>query len=228
MTLPPGPAPKRRLPSPPEPRTIRTRLRRLRRAELPIETIALAKYLIGAMLVSDTSDGRTAMRIVETEAYLADDAAAHSFRGETARNRSLFLRAGHAYVYVIYGLYFCMNVSSETPGVGAGVLIRAGEPVVGVDVMRARRPHATERDLCRGPGRLATALAITRLYDGVDLTAAGPLWLAAPWDAPESPAGRGASGLATSARIGITKERDRLLRFYERDSPFVSGPKRAN
>ncbi|GAC1299595.1 MAG: DNA-3-methyladenine glycosylase [Vulcanimicrobiaceae bacterium] len=187
---------------------------------MPAETVALARSLIGMTLVSDSAEGRTAVRIVETEGYLPGDAAAHSYRGETARNRSLFARAGHAYVYFIYGMYYCVNVSSETAGVGAGVLLRAGEPIGGLELMHARRPRARPLDLCRGPGKLATALAISRLHDGLDLTAPGPLWLAA--------GERPAAAIASSARIGITRETDRVLRFFERDSAFVSGPKRLN
>ena len=194
--------------------------RRLARAELPSDTIALARYLIGAVLVSDMPPGRTAMRIVETEAYLPGDAAAHSYRGRTERNQSLFMRVGHAYVYLIYGLYHCVNVSSEAEGVGAGVLIRAGEPVVGLELMQRRRPHARILDLGRGPGRLAMALGIDRLHDGLDLTTPGMLWLAAARARP--------TAIAASPRIGITKEAERVLRFFERGSPSVSGSKRQN
>ncbi|MBD5606672.1 MAG: DNA-3-methyladenine glycosylase, partial [Candidatus Eremiobacteraeota bacterium] len=118
--------------------------------DLPYDTVELARLLIGTVLVSDSPDGRAAARIVETEAYLPGDAASHAFRGETERNRTLFGRRGLAYVYFIYGCYFCINVSSERAGIGAGVLIRAGEPVAGVALMRSRRPRATPRDLCRG------------------------------------------------------------------------------
>lgn len=194
-------------------------MRRLRRAELAADTIALAQQLLGAILVSDADGVRCAVRIVETEAYTSGDPAAHAYRRETARNRSLFLRRGHAYVYFIYGMYFCINVSSETAGTGAGVLIRAGEPLVGIEAMSARRPRATVRDLCRGPGKLAMSLAITRLYDGLDLTAPGPLWLAS---------GVPVSEIGTSVRIGITQAADRLLRFYDRGSPHLSGPPALN
>ncbi len=195
------------------------RLRRLRIRDLPYDTVELARLLIGTVLVSDSPDGRAAARIVETEAYLPGDAASHAFRGETERNRTLFGRRGLAYVYFIYGCYFCINVSSERAGIGAGVLIRAGEPVAGVALMRSRRPRATPRDLCRGPGRLATALAVTRLHDALDLCAPGPLWLAA---------GAGAIDAGTSVRIGVTKEADRPLRFFERGCPYVSGPAALN
>jgi DNA-3-methyladenine glycosylase len=176
--------------------------------------------LIGASLVSESADGRVVARIVETEAYVPGDAASHAFRGETPRNGSLFRRRGLAYVYFIYGCYFCVNVSSEREGVGAGVLVRAAEPIAGIDLMHARRARATARDLCRGPGRLATALAITRLHDGLDLCAPGPLWLAAPV--------RPAATIGESTRIGLTKDADRVLRFFEAGSPFVSGPRALN
>jgi DNA-3-methyladenine glycosylase len=176
--------------------------------------------LIGTSLVSESAGGRVVARIVETEAYVPGDAASHAFRGETTRNASLFRRRGLAYVYVIYGCYFCINVSSEREGVGAGVLVRAAEPVEGIDLMQARRPRSKLRDLCRGPGRLATALAVTRLHDGLDLCAPGPLWLAAP--------SRPAAIIGESVRIGLTKEADRVLRFFEADSPFISGPRALN
>src|SRR5580698_9291270 len=115
------------------------RLRRLRRAELPVDTVELARYLIGKVAVHDTDDGRLSGRIVETEAYPVGDSAGHAFRGETPRNRSLFLGRGHAYVYFAYGSSFMLNVTSEVAGVGAGVLLRAFEPVEGIDRMQIYR-----------------------------------------------------------------------------------------
>ena len=201
------------------------RLRRLRRAELPTDTVALARYLIGALLVrelpEDQGGGRVSGRIVETEAYLVGDAACHAFRGPTPRNRALFLARGHAYVYFIYGVSFMMNVSSEAAGTGAGVLLRALEPVEGVAAMAARRGATVKlRDLARGPGRLATALGIDRTMDGLDLCAKGALWLAAP--------PRPAGPIGASVRIGLSIEQDpdRVLRFYERGNRFVSGARR--
>jgi DNA-3-methyladenine glycosylase len=187
---------------------------------LPVDSVALARSLIGRIIVSDLRDERTAARIVEVEAYLPGDAAAHSFRGKTARNAALFRRRGHLYVYFIYGHHFCLNVSSEVAGVGAGILLRAAEPIVGLTLMAARRGGAPARDLCRGPGRLAAALGVTRTHDGADLTARGPVWLAAATAPP--------AALGTSVRIGISKDAERPLRFFERGSPFVSGPKRLN
>ena len=191
--------------------------RRLRRAELPLATVALARYLIGKILVREEVAGRTSGRIVETEAYPPGDASGHAFRGPTARNRTLFLQRGHAYVYFTYGSSYMCNVTSEAAGVGAGVLLRALEPLDGIPLMTQRRGTSRLVDLTRGPGRLAAAMGIDRQCDGIDLCAAGELWLAAaPWP-------RGAIG--RSARIGITREVDRLLRFYERGNLFVSGPR---
>jgi len=196
------------------------RLRRLRRAELPTDTVALARSLIGALLVRELPEGRISGRIVETEAYLVGDAACHAFRGPTARNRSLFLPRGHAYVYFIYGTSFMMNVSSERAGVGAGVLLRALEPCEGIEVMAQRRGAGPAHDLARGPGRLARALAIDRSLDGTDLCAPGPLWLAAPTNPP--------GPIGASPRIGLTVEAERVLRFFERGNRHVSGPRRLN
>ena len=191
-------------------------MRRLRRSELPLDTATLAEYLIGKTLVRDAREGRTAGRIVETEAYVPGDASGHAYVGETDRNRSLFLRRGHAYVYFIYGVHFCVNVSGDRPGIGAGVLLRALEPIEGIAIMQRRRGTHRIADLARGPGRLAQAMAIDRRLDGVDLCSRGALWLA--------DAARPRESVATSVRIGITKETARLLRFYEAGNPHVSGP----
>ncbi len=194
------------------------RLRRLRRAELPADSVELARYLIGKVVVHDIADGRLSGRIVETEAYPPGDSAGHAFRGETPRNRILFLRRGHAYVYFTYGSSFMLNVTSETVGVGAGVLLRALEPVEGIDRMERSRGGASLLDLARGPGRLAEAMQIDFKQNGLDLCAAGPLWLAT--------SRRETGAIGKSVRIGISRNVDRKLRFYERGSPYVSGPKR--
>ncbi len=196
------------------------RSRRLRRAELPVDTATLARFLIGKTLVREHPEGRTSGRIVETEAYVIGDAACHAFRGITPRNRTLFMERGHAYVYFIYGCWHALNVSGETPGIGAGVLVRAIEPLEGIELMRARRGVEREIDLARGPGRLATALDIDRSLDGIDLCAGGPLWLGSA----VQPAGR----IGRSRRIGLTREARRKLRFFERDNPFVSGTRGLN
>ena len=193
------------------------RYRRLRARELPSATIVLAKALIGAVLVRDCPDGRTAGRIVETEAYVLDDPASHAYSGPSKRNASMFLAPFHAYVYKIYGTSFCVNVTSETIGEGAAVLVRALEPLEGLRLMEVRRGTTRTRDLCRGPGRLCQALGIDVDLDGVSLLDDKGLWLAA---APATDA-----RIGKSRRIGITKAAERVLRFYERGNPFVSGPK---
>ena len=192
----------------------------LPRAELPVDTAALARFLIGKLLVRELPEGAAIGRIVETEAYVTGDAAGHAYRGMTPRNRSLFLERGHAYVYLAYGVSWMLNVSSDTNGVGAGVLIRALEPIEGIAIMARNRGIERLRDLARGPGRLAQALRIDRSLDGLDLTQKGPLCLARDE--------RGAGEIGKSVRIGITREADRVLRFYLRGSPFVSGAKSLN
>jgi DNA-3-methyladenine glycosylase len=194
------------------------RIRRLRRAELPIDTVDLARYLIGKTLVHDLPRTRISGRIVETEAYPIGDAAGHAFGGLTPSRRSLFLPHGHAYVYFTYGSCFMMNVSSEITGTGAGVLVRALEPLEGIRFMQRRRGTTRVLDLTRGPGRLAQAMDINKRYDGVNLCDGGKLWLGAAV-VPVGPIGE-------TIRIGITRDVHRLCRFYERGSPFVSGPKR--
>lgn len=194
-------------------------MRRLRRNELPTATLELAQFLIGKTLVHDLRQGRISGRIVETEAYPPGDAAGHAFRGQTPRNRSLFLQRGHAYVHFAYGSCWLINVTSETPGVGGGVLLRALEPLEGVGLMqRKKRKAARICDLARGPGRLAVALSIDKRYDGADFCRKGPLWLGtAAWPA---------KGVGKGVRIGISRETDRRFRFYERGNPCVSGPAR--
>jgi DNA-3-methyladenine glycosylase len=193
------------------------RIRRLKRAELPADTVRLARFLIGKTLVRDSPAGRSSGRIVETEAYVVGDAACHAFRGETPSNHSLFLRHGTAYVYFTYGSCFMMNVAGEEAGVGAGILIRAIEPLEGIPLMQRRRGNVKLEDLTRGPGRLAQAMGIDKRLDGLDLCAPGPIWLGA--------AIRPAGAIGQSVRIGITRDADRVLRFYERGSKFLSGPK---
>ncbi|WP_081916455.1 DNA-3-methyladenine glycosylase [Caulobacter sp. UNC358MFTsu5.1] len=193
---------------------------RLSRDELPVDTAALARFLIGKIVVRETPEGVISGRIVETEAYVLCDAASHAFRGMTPRTRPMFLERGHAYVYLNYGTSWMLNVSGEAAGIGAGVLIRALEPLEGLALMQAHRGTEKLRDLARGPGRLCRALQIGPWADGLDLCADGPLWLGRDEVEP------GEIGL--SVRIGITKDADRPLRFYVRGSPFVSGTRALN
>jgi DNA-3-methyladenine glycosylase len=194
--------------------------RLLARRDLPFDTASLARYLIGKVVVRKLPEGVASGRIVETEAYVVGDAAGHAYRGMTPRNRSLFLERGHAYIYVAYGISNMLNVSAEKPGIGAGVLIRALEPLEGIPIMRQNRGIERLRDLARGPGRLTAALRIDRKMDGLDLCRKGPLWLAHDGHEPGK--------IGRSIRVGITRNANRLLRFYLRGSPFVSGPRSLN
>jgi DNA-3-methyladenine glycosylase len=193
-------------------------IRRLRRSELPVDTVALARFLIGKVVVHDLPAGRLSGRIVETEAYPPGDPAGHHFRGPTPRIRSMYLAPGHAYVFFNYGAHFMLNVVSEPAGTAAAILIRALEPLDGIDLMQQSRKTARVLDLTRGPGRLAAAFRIDRRHDGLDLCAPGALRLGVTKH-PVGPIGQ-------SIRIGITRAADQLLRFYECGNPFVSGPRR--
>lgn len=195
-------------------------VKRLTREELPIDTETLARFLIGKVVVRETPEGVISGRIVETEAYIIGDAASHTFKGMTPRTRPMFLERGHAYIYLNYGTSWMLNVSSEAEGVGAGVLIRALEPMEGIALMQAHRRTEKPRDLARGPGRLTQALQIGPWADGLDLCAEGPLWLA--HDDHEL------GEIGVGIRIGITKDADRPLRFYVRGNPFVSGTRALN
>jgi len=185
---------------------------------LPVETRALAQALIGCILVHENDEGITAGRIVETEAYLPGDPACHAYRGQSRRNATLFGPPHRAYVYQIYGTNFCFNLSSEVTGEGAGVLVRAVEPLEGLALMSKRRATRSARDLCRGPGRLCEAFAIGRSLDGADPFTHPQLWLA------EGPAHT--MRVRRSRRIGVTQAAHRRLRFYAAGSPFVSGAAR--
>src|SRR6185437_16835933 len=173
--------------------------RPVRRSDLPDGAEALARWLIGKLVVRRFPEGEAVGRIVETEAYLPQDPACHAYRGRTPRNGALFLRPGHAYVYIAYGTSMMLNVSSEAEGVGSGVLLRALEPIAGLTLMLARRSTADLRDVARGPGRLAAALGIDRSLDGHDLCAPGELYLADEGARPD---------IGISTRIGLTKAAD--------------------
>ena len=175
-------------------------------------TVEVARDLLGNILVH----GDTAGRIVETEAYLGgDDLAAHSARGVTARTRVIFGPPGHAYVYFIYGMYECLNLVAEPAGKPGCVLIRAVEPVSGIEIMQRRRPAAhTLRELASGPGRLTLALGITRALNGVDVTR-GSLTVRTAGDvAPFE--------IEVTPRIGIRQCADWPLRYIVKGSAFVS------
>jgi len=185
-------------------------------------TTAVARALIGTFLESTLGGRRCVGRVVETEAYLSrGDEASHSRSGPTARNRSMFLAAGHAYVYFTYGMHHCFNVVTGPEGVGEAVLVRALEPVLGADVMRARRGRDAERDLCSGPAKLVQALAIERAHDGHSL-ASRPLRLLTRDSFAESFGAQRRLAVDAGARIGIRRSTELPLRFCLRGSRFVS------
>jgi DNA-3-methyladenine glycosylase len=190
------------------------------RAVLPTDTVTLARFLLGKVLVREREGQRLMGRIVETEAYLVGDPACHAYRGVTPRNRSLFLGTGHAYVYLCYGVSYLLNVSSEAPGTGSGVLLRALEPLAGVELMQQARKGIRPRDLARGPGRLTAALQVDRRHDGLDLFAPGALWIG------DDGAPSGSIGVST--RIGLTQGADARLRYFVAGSAYLSGPRRLN
>lgn len=190
------------------------------RSRLPTDTVTLARFLLGKVVVREWEGTQLMGRIVETEAYLASDPACHAFRGMTPRNRSLFLEAGHSYVYLCYGVSYLLNVSSEPYGIGSGVLLRALEPLDGIDHMRNARKVHRLRDLARGPGRLTAALRVDRRHDGIDLFARGPLWIGGD--------GTEIDSIGVSTRIGLTKGADAMLRFFVPGSDHLSGPRLLN
>lgn len=195
-------------------------IRRLERSAVPCDTVELARFLLGKIVAREWQGDLILGRIVETEAYLPGDPACHAYRGVTPRNRSLFLRSGHAYVYLCYGTSRLLNVSSETAGVGAGVLLRALEPLHGIEHMQRARNTQRHLDLTRGPGRLTAALHIDLQHDGIDLLGDAPLWLAA--DDYVTPA------VGESVRIGLTKGADLALRYFVPGNRFLSGTRLLN
>jgi DNA-3-methyladenine glycosylase len=186
----------------------------LKRSFYARDTLTVSRALLGKVLVH----GDTAGIIVETEAYPGgDDLASHSARGITPRTRVIFGPPGHAYVYFIYGMYECLNLIAEPEGKPGCALIRALQPVAGLDIMRARRPAARKiEDLASGPGKLTLAMGITRINNGQDLTRGG-LVVREPAEAAEIE-------IHTTPRIGIRHCAERPLRFLIRGNPFVSGP----
>ena len=174
-------------------------------------SVEVARRLIGVIVLVDGIGGRS----VETEAYDRDDPASHSFAGPTERNRAMFGAPGHAYVYRSYGIHWCLNFVCRESGHGAGVLLRALEPLQGIDQMRERRGIEPLSLLCAGPGRLGQALGITRLHNGMTLDAP-PFSLIVPEDA-------GAAVLC-GPRVGISKAIAMPWRFGLAGSRFLSRP----
>lgn len=184
----------------------------------------VAPQLLGQILVRDTPEGQVSGRIVEVEAYTQDDPASHTFKGPTARNASMFKKSGTAYVYFTYGMHYCINVVAHEEGIGSGVLIRAIEPIDGIDIMWRRRykeelpdvpPRQRLLNLTNGPGKVAQAFGVTRDQDGIDLLDSSSdlrFERAIPVKV---------ANISVTKRIGISLAKDNLWRWHT-DSPFVS------
>ncbi|HEX8519069.1 MAG TPA: DNA-3-methyladenine glycosylase [Pseudonocardia sp.] len=190
----------------------------LPRTALAVDVVDAAVRLLGCTVEADTPDGTVAVRLVEVEAYRgADDPASHSFRGRTPRNAVMFGPPGHLYVYFVYGMHFCANVTCLTDGVAGAVLLRAGEVTSDESVAFARRPTARRpADLARGPARLAALLGLGRAHNGVDVTdPAAPVRVVA--GTPVDPA-----AVRTGPRVGVAAAHERPWRFWLAGSPAVS------
>jgi DNA-3-methyladenine glycosylase len=188
---------------------------RLGRAFFARDPVGLARDLLGRILFYRTAEGLLAGRIVETEAYTGGtDPASHAFRGPTARNAVMFGPAGYAYVYFSYGMHHCLNVTAERPGQPGAVLLRALEPLAGIELMRARGDRGPEARLLSGPGKIGRAFGLTLGDNGRDFTR-GPLGVAAGAPTP-------ARKVAVSRRIGISRAVELPYRFAVIGSRSVS------
>lgn len=168
----------------------------------------VAPDLLGKILVRRLGDVTLCGRIVETEAYCSTDPASHSFRGRTERNKAMFGEVGHAYIYFIHGLHYCVNVTARLHQPAGGVLIRALEPLAGIDAMRELRGKEALKDLASGPAKLTQALNIDKVLYGTDMTSQGELFIAS-----ESATQRNDGIIAATPRIGISQGTDVLWRF---------------
>lgn len=176
------------------------------------EAVVAARSLLGWKLVNRTPDGVTSGYIVETEAYNQEDPASHTFRGKRVANAPMFEAAGAIYVYFTYGMHYCVNIVAGPVGKGEAVLIRALQPVDGIDLMRQRRHQDRLEALCSGPAKLVQAMGITKAQSGTKLDRSG-LYLEPGFEPSE---------IVQTTRIGISQAVDQPWRFYVKDNPFVS------
>ena len=179
------------------------------------DTLFAARHLLGKLLVVKQDDGiLVGGVIVETEAYLECDPGSHTFRGRTERNKDMYLDCGHIYVYLIYGMYYCLNFVTAREGIGEAVLIRALKPTMGIDRMQFNRKRSDLKDLCSGPGKLTQALCIDNTYSGSRLFQSGISVYNDNMDCGE---------VIVSNRIGLSNGSDLPYRFYlEKEKAYVS------
>lgn len=177
------------------------------------DTLALSKLLLGCTLVHECPEGRTAGIIVETEGYLQGDPACHAYRKKSDRNAPMFESAGTCYVYLIYGMHYCVNISSGAKDIGEAVLIRALEPTEGIELMQKRRKTYDIKNLCNGPAKLVQAMGITHDFNFLTLDSD-------EFHCLESP--NTDFSIVTTTRIGITQGADLPYRFYLEGNKFVS------
>ena len=176
-------------------------------------TIRVAQDLLGKNLVRVAGSYIMAGRIVETEAYFGDDPASHSYRGPTPRSQPMFEEVGHAYVYFVYGNHYCFNVVTEKIGRAGAVLIRALEPISGIDRMTLNRKGIKDKGISNGPGKLCQAMGIDKKFNRVDLT--GRILFITDGD-------KSRFKIVRTTRIGISEAKDKAYRFYIKDNEFVS------
>lgn len=180
------------------------------------DAVRVAREILGAYLVRRQNGATLVGRIVEAEAYLHNDPACHAYRGLTPRTRVMFGDAGHGYIYFTYGMHHCFNVVTNAEGVGEAVLIRALEPVEGIEAMYALRAKARrDADLLSGPGKICQAFSLTRSESGVDLIESDTIYL-------EKGAVKKNEQVGISARIGLTLATDKPWRFFIKGNPYIS------
>jgi len=177
------------------------------------DTLTLSRLLLGGTLVHESPEGRTAGIIVETEGYLQGDPACHAYRKKSVRNAPMFESAGTCYVYLIYGMHYCVNISSGAKDIGEAVLIRALEPTEGIELMQKRRKTYDLKNLCNGPAKLVQAMGITHDFNFLTLDSD-------EFHCLESP--NTDFSIVTTTRIGITQGADLPYRFYIEGNKFVS------